>query len=151
MKKKGFTLIEILLVVAMIAILAGIVIVAINPARQLGKTNNSQRWSDINAILNATNQYIIDNNGVIPTAIPQATPCSIATAEICKNLSGIDCTNFVSPTYLGTNETYMVDLPKDPLYESGTGIGYHIIKSANNRITVCAPDAEEGETISVSR
>jgi prepilin-type N-terminal cleavage/methylation domain-containing protein len=51
--QKGFTLIEILLVVAAIAILAGIVIVAINPAKQLGDTRNASRNSAVNTILNA--------------------------------------------------------------------------------------------------
>jgi|SRR3989339_131988 len=69
MNKKGFTLLEILLVVAAIAILAGIVIVAINPGKQLGATRNAARQSDINTIVNAVYQYSLDNSGLFPSNI----------------------------------------------------------------------------------
>ena len=65
--KQGFTLLEILLVVGIISILAGIVILAINPTKQLGDTRNAQRRSDVLTILNAVYQYSIDNSGSIPT------------------------------------------------------------------------------------
>src|ERR1700722_12408331 len=60
----GFTLIEILVVIGMIAILATIVIIAINPARQFAQGRNSQRVSNVNTILNAIGQRIADNKGV---------------------------------------------------------------------------------------
>ena len=63
----GFTLLEILLVVAAIAVLAGIVIVAINPGRQLGAVRNTARQSDITSVLNAVYQYSLDNEGAFPT------------------------------------------------------------------------------------
>lgn len=68
-KHSGFTLLEILLVVAAIAILAGIVIVAINPAKQLAQVRNTSRHSDINSISNAIYQYSIDNSGLFPANV----------------------------------------------------------------------------------
>ena len=149
-KKNGFTLLEILLVIAAIAILAGIVILALNPTKQLGEARNAQRQSDVNTLINAVYQYSIDNNGDISGLnIVQNATCETAAHEICK--SGGTCTGITDISAVTTNETYLVGIPTDPSGETANGSGYHIVRSVNDRITVCAPDAELGATIEVTR
>ena len=148
---KGFTLLEILLVVAAIAILAGIVIVAINPGKQLGDTRNAQRQSDVNTILNAVYQYSIDHNGALPGyAYLSGTPTEICAA----NTATSTCTgsSLIPLNELVWGETYLVDLPSDP---SGgcdaDGICYQISTTTSGRVVVTAPDAEQGATIEVKK
>ncbi|MCR4328497.1 MAG: prepilin-type N-terminal cleavage/methylation domain-containing protein [Patescibacteria group bacterium] len=152
--RAGFTLLEILLVVAAIAILAGIVIVAINPNKQLGDTRNAQRRADVNTILNAAYQYTIDNNGTLPSSIASSTCSSVTTNEICKTgVATSTCSgSFIALTELTASEQYLTSLPIDPqATSSANGTGYRITKSGNGRVTVCAPLAEQSATISVTR
>lgn len=139
--RNGFTLIEILLVVAAIAILAGIVIVAINPNKQLAQTRNAQRRADVNTILNAVYQYTIDNNGLpnIPTE----------DEDICQTGAG-DCANFVDLSVLTVDEKYLPAIPTDPVAQ-GDDTGYAIHQTPNGRVVVSAFNAELGEVISVTR
>lgn len=140
--QEGFTLLEILLVVAAIGILAGIVILAINPNKQLGDTRNVQRKADVNTILNAVYQYSIDNGSL---------PASITTnqTEICK--TGGSCTGLIDLDDLTDAEKYLTSIPYDPTGGSTNGAGYEIKKTANGRVTIVAPDAEQGATISITR
>lgn len=150
--RQGFTLLEVLLVVAIIAILAGIVIVAINPGKQLADTRDSQRKSDVNTILDATYQYSIDNSGNIPASIATSATCDTpATNEICKT-DAASCAGLIDLSGLTTNQKYVVSMPLDPSNPTTNvnGTGYFIAKSTNGRLTVCAPLAEN-VSITVTR
>jgi type IV pilus assembly protein PilA len=141
--KRGFTLIELLLVIGIIAILAAIVIVAINPTKQLGDARNAQRRADVNTILNAVYQYSLDNSGNLPSTI------TTSETEICKSGVTVDCTGLINLNML--TGAYVVALPNDPQTGStGNSTQYSIFKSGN-RITVKAPDAEQNAVITVTR
>ncbi len=147
MKKKGFTLIEVLIVIGIIGILATIVLVAINPNRQFAQARNTQRISGVNALINAISQNIADNKGVF-TCASGALP---STATIIQSQSGgLNIRNCLVPNYLS-------ELPIDPISGSslsGTdyNTGYSVIQDASTkRITVGAPSAELNETISITR
>lgn len=153
--KAGFTLLEILLVVAAIGILAGIVILALNPSKQLGDTRNAQRQSDVTTILNAVYQYSIDNNGNFPAALdnlddgaPQMLGTGAACNSICTATTTIAaCADFTSTLV----PTYVVGIPTDPTSGTGAATDYYINKDVNGRITVGACDPESNQVISVTR
>ena len=150
-ERRGFTLIELLVVIGILAVLLAITLIAINPARQFAQANNTKRSSDVNALLNAIDQYAADNKGTLPTGIDTTVKSISDTgANICDALV----------------TKYLAALPVDPLTNNGTPISqvagacpatydtnYTVTKSANdNRITVAAPATELGVTaISVTR
>ena len=147
--KKGFTLIELLVVIGILAVLLAITLIAINPARQFSQANNTKRRSDVNAVLNAINQYMADNKGT-PTAGITATATEISNTG--ANLCGSLITK------------YLAALPRDPKVLNGTqvsppcpatyNIGYNVSQgAADNRIKVETIGANEelGEHIEVSR
>lgn len=146
-RQAGFTLLEVLLVVAVIAILAGIVIVAINPSKNLGDSRNSERSADVNTIINGVYQYSLDNNGTLPASI------TTTATEICET-GASPCTGLVDLSAITASGKYLVAIPDDPQCPTAcnaTGVGYTILKDANGRITVAAPDAEQGKTITVTK
>ncbi|OGE11283.1 hypothetical protein A3A60_01975 [Candidatus Curtissbacteria bacterium RIFCSPLOWO2_01_FULL_42_26] len=164
-KAKGFTLIELLVVIGILTVLLAIVLIAINPAKQFAQANNTQRRSDVNAILNAIHQYTADNKGNLPTGIDstERTICLTGGTVTCP-VNNIDlCADLVSK--------YLADLPRDPkdsvvdpatngpCTTSPATDGYNTKYTAkssatNNRVTVTATGESEGgttPTISITR
>jgi prepilin-type N-terminal cleavage/methylation domain-containing protein len=142
----GFTLLEILLVVCIIAILAGIVIVAINPGRQLALARNTQRKSDLSEINKALIQFYIDK-GYYPTSTtlyPSLTEIRNGLASSlaeCADDGFVDLSELV-PVYLSA-------IPTDPQASTTCGSGYQIIKYQNNHIGLNAPLNEVGLSIAL--
>ena len=144
-KQSGFTLIEILVVIGIIAILAAVVIVALNPARQFAQARNTQRSANVNAILNAVWQRMVDNKGLWSSTCATATVTLPATAtNIGTGVGLINLEDCVVSTYLPS-------MVVDPSGGTATDTGYTIARDASGRITVAAPGAELSVTISVVR
>ena len=108
---KGFTLLEMLLVIAIIGVLASIVIIAINPGKQLAQARNAQRASDLNAINNAVQQYYIDNLSW-PTTTLDSTLTEICNTGTESTGHSIDCTGLLDLSALVPD--YLSEIPSDP-------------------------------------
>ena len=147
-KQKGFTLIEVLVVIGIIAILAAVVIVAINPAKQFAQARNSQRISNVATIINAIGQRLADNKGVFNgsfTIGADTYTCPTLTAGTVYNITSVaDAGNIslacLTPTYIPAQ------IPVDPNGGAWTDAStydtkYTVAVDAVGRYKVCAPNA----------
>ncbi len=132
--KKGFTLIELLIVIGIISILAGIVLVAVNPAQQFGKANDSERKSEISSILSAIYQYQTSPTvrGALPRCLLNGAAADIPACGVnfagalqlgtTVDASHYDCSTTLVPSYLR-------EMPIDPSSTySATDTGYYVCK-----------------------
>ncbi len=149
MRRQGFTLIEVLVVIGIIAVLAAVVLVAVNPARQFKLARDSQRTANVTAILNAIGQNLSENGGVFKCGgVPVSFP---ATSTIMKNSGGFDVAPCIIPTYISS-------LPFDPSKSGAHYAGnadydteYSISQDGNGRLTISADAEVSTSTISVTR
>ena len=145
-RQTAFTLIELLIVIAIIGILAAAIFVAIDPARRLHEARNARRSSDIATLLEAVKKYQADADGthysvvagltagtnyVIGTCSSGASCTAVANDPACADLSNIGA-------------AYLETVAMDPNAGTAVDTDYYITRDTNNEITVgsCEPEGE---------
>lgn len=148
MKKRGFTLLEVLMVIGILAILASVVLVAINPARQFKIARDSQRSANIATILNAVGQNMTDHGGVFTC---EGVITQIPYTKTLISDSDFDLAPCIVPDYIST-------VPFDPskngasyVDETNYNTGYFIESDSEGRVKVSADGELSSTTLSVIR
>jgi len=139
--QKGFTLIELLVVIGVIAILAAIVLVAVNPGRQFAQARDTQRRSDLYSITNAIYQYAAEHEGVLPDTDGDDTTSDFPTTPQCIGSGGACFDLGNAGNAAGTEPivpTYIAEIPVDPQNGTNADTGYMVYKDTNGRIVASA-------------
>ena len=141
--KKGFTIIELLVTMALIGVLATVVVFLINPARMLARARDTQRQSDLIAILSSIYQYSAEHSGALPDSDGDPLTNNFPTTPTCIG-TGIGCYDLASAGDAGETivPVYMSAIPKDPKTGTDANTGYLIYVDVNNRLVASA----SGET-----
>lgn len=147
---RGFTIIELLIAIAILVIVARIVIVSINPIGQLSKARNTQRELHLQALMSAIRQNISESMTGTFACATGSIPTS--TKRMTTGAGNYDIAGCLVPTYIMT-------LPFDPAtssahYASNTDYdtGYTIVQATSTgAITLSAPAAELKKSISITR
>ena len=148
--RSGITIVEIVVWITLFTAIAGIGIIAFNPAGQLAKSRNTQRELHLQAVMNSIRQNIADASGGSFSCASGAIPTS--TKIMMSAAGGYNIAPCLVPTYLPA-------MPYDPSSStaqytsvSDYNAGYSIVRNATSgEITVAAPSAELSKTISITR
>lgn len=143
MKAFGYSLIELIVAIGVIAALTVIAIIAINPARQFANARNTQRQNDVHTLYKAIEQHRAKSDGVITPKInnlPQLVCNKGSKATITCAPDTID----LRPELVDTH--FISDIPSDPVgTESDTR--YMVAIGREQCVTVWAVEAELDKTI----
>jgi len=146
---RGFSLGELIVTIAIIAVVGVGLLLAVNPTGRLAKSRNDARAVHVQLILDGVGRNVLANKGSFVCGAG-AVPTSLT--KMATGGGNYDIAPCIYPLYI----------PRVPYDATASGAhyttttdydtGYFIIRNATSgRITIFAPSAELGETISVTR
>jgi len=109
----AFTLIELMVVIAVIAVLAGALMMAINPQAIVQKSRDAKRIQDIDTLAKALNLALAESEITLTANSSSCTTCSSNTGTLVTSGSGY--VKFTIPTGKTGLSKYLSTLPVDPL------------------------------------
>ncbi len=138
LNKKAFTLIELIIVIAVAAILAVGIFVASKPQKRIGETNDAQRKNDAQALEQAIKMLAADS-GVMPTELKTLTENQKfaivkAGGEVSGTYTCAALNSDISKKDISTSLLSVIPaMPMDPeLSSSSNETGYYIVRRGSS-------------------
>jgi prepilin-type N-terminal cleavage/methylation domain-containing protein len=85
--KTAFTLVELLIVIAILAVLAAAVVIVLNPAELLAQARDSQRITDLKTLKDAIDIFVVDNPSASLGTSQKVYVSLPDTSSTCANIS----------------------------------------------------------------
>jgi len=128
---RSFTLVELLIVIAILAVLAAAVVIVLNPAELLAQARDSQRITDLKTLKDAIDIFVVDNPSVslgteerVYISLPDtASNCPSLTASLPSLPAGWEYVCSTSANLRNTDGTGWVPLNLGSIF-GGTPIPY---------------------------
>lgn len=145
-KVLAFSLLEILLVIAIMSVLAGIILFTLNPAERINLANEAKAVANTKDIEKALRAYILDNGGNTPTGFSTITQSGIY--DVCKYGQTTGCINLDSVVSAGYMANIPVDSRNSAIYTTGYKVDYNVSSKNisiynkemyDQKIKYCAP------------
>ncbi len=145
----GFTLVELLVTIGIVAILMGIVLIALNPEKQFRSAREAKRMADVSVLLNAVSQYLIDHK--TQDAIPKDNISRYIAEGVYKKKWEFSPQPVLTPSINLCDvltPSYSANIPSDPSLETEVtdcnnyDSGYMLTVSPSGRIIISAPYSE---------
>ncbi|MFA5099182.1 MAG: LamG-like jellyroll fold domain-containing protein [Candidatus Paceibacterota bacterium] len=154
MKPNSFTLIELVIVIAVLSILSAVVVITINPAEQMRSARDSRRAEELTTINKAISLYVADggsslgSTNTVYVSIPDssATCANLGLPTLptgwsyhCStsvNLQKTDSTGWIPVNFSSISfTTPLSSLPVDPVNTTSTGNYYTYITGGSWELT----------------
>jgi len=153
--QKGFTKIEIVIILVLLLILGAIIWVAVDPFTRVAQERDNIRRSEVVAILNGVLKYQTMNEKDLPSGIDSnpetvqvlgagSTGCDLTCGGVRAEIQCVDLSNDLV-------DTYLEEIPTDPSSGTPANTDYYLNVNSSGRIFVGACDPELAETITVNR
>ena len=169
-KISSFTLVELLIVIAILAVLAAAVVIVLNPAELLAQARDSQRVSDLKNIKKSIDLFVVDNPTVslgtaqrVYISLPDtASNCPNLTATLPSLPSGWQYVCVTTANLRNTNGTGWIPvnfgnvfggspipyLPIDPSNDLSSGRYYTYVMGGSYELTALMEAVKENVSVS---
>lgn len=150
--KLGFTLIEMIVTVAIVSLLLGAAYTVVDPVERIGQAKDAKRSADLIAVAKAIELYTADY-GALPADFNVNNISDIKKVVLCSQAGTLSCDGQNRPCLVVDDSdflgTYLFELPVDPNKSNASDTGYYISRGDGDAIVLGSCNPHQGTELKI--